>query len=207
MLSAMPDPVIGRAPAGLGASSWCTWSRAERLCRRRSREGCSPAMSPTASGSTRCPVPEQRACGGVRKRHLLRLYGCATLRCPPAPRSRCRHRVVSVGASPSCGVATTLDPRRCGRRSGSRPRRIRPSVDEPRPRRRQRRRRGAIVDAGDDADLVAVGSRGLGTWGSLLLGSVGAQVPLHACESVAVVPAAIANDTDLPDTSSARSSP
>lgn len=65
---------------------------------------------------------------------------------------------------------------------------------------------GAIVDAGDDADLVVVGSRGLGTWDRLLLGSVASQVALHARVAVVVVPAACANGTGLPDTPSARSS-
>lgn len=208
MLSAMPDPVIGRAPAGLGASSWCTWSRAQRLCRRRSREGCSPAMSPTASGSTRCPVPEQRACGGVRKRHLLRLYGCATLRCPPgaslslsppgcqcgrlALLRRCDHARPSTVRSP-LWLAATANPT-VGRRTAT------SSPPTPSPRRRSSTPVMTPTSSPSDHADSAPGDR-------LLPGSVGAQVPLHACESVAVVPAAIANDTDLPDTSSARSSP
>ena len=46
----------------------------------------------------------------------------------------------------------------------------------------------ALVDAGDDADLVVVGSRGLSATRRLLLGSVATQVVHHASVSVAVVP-------------------
>lgn len=90
-------------------------------------------------GISQMPCPEQRAWGGVRKRHLLRLYGCVPLRWHRVRRlalalvttwTTVRYRrlariacdiadytdsgfevvgVVGVGGSPSCGVATTLD--------------------------------------------------------------------------------------------------
>jgi nucleotide-binding universal stress UspA family protein len=65
---------------------------------------------------------------------------------------------------------------------------------------------GAIVDAGEGADLVVVGSRGLGAWRRLLLGSVAAQVAHHARVPVAVVPAARAHDAGAPNTSRERRS-
>jgi nucleotide-binding universal stress UspA family protein len=46
-----------------------------------------------------------------------------------------------------------------------------------------------ILDAADGADLIVVGSRGLGGFRGLLLGSVGQQVVPHAPCPVVVVPA------------------
>lgn len=46
---------------------------------------------------------------------------------------------------------------------------------------------GALVDASEDADLVVVGSRGMGGFKGLLVGSVGVQVAEHArCPAVVV---------------------
>ena len=47
-----------------------------------------------------------------------------------------------------------------------------------------------LIKAGDDADLLVVGSRGSGGFGRLLLGSVSSQVTQHALCPVVVVPAA-----------------
>ncbi len=46
---------------------------------------------------------------------------------------------------------------------------------------------GALIDASEDADLVVVGSRGMGGFKGLLVGSVGIQVAEHArCPAVVV---------------------
>ncbi len=45
-----------------------------------------------------------------------------------------------------------------------------------------------LVDAARDADLLVVGHRGRGAWGSALLGSVGLGAVLHAPCPVTVVP-------------------
>jgi nucleotide-binding universal stress UspA family protein len=47
-----------------------------------------------------------------------------------------------------------------------------------------------LIKAGEDADLLVVGSRGSGGFGRLLLGSVSSQVTHHALCPVVVVPAA-----------------
>ncbi len=47
-----------------------------------------------------------------------------------------------------------------------------------------------LIKAGEDADLLVVGSRGSGGFGRLLLGSVGSQVTQHAPCPVVVVPSA-----------------
>jgi nucleotide-binding universal stress UspA family protein len=46
----------------------------------------------------------------------------------------------------------------------------------------------ALVEAGTDADLLVVGSRGLGGFSRLLIGSVSSQVAHHAPCPVVVVP-------------------
>jgi nucleotide-binding universal stress UspA family protein len=46
----------------------------------------------------------------------------------------------------------------------------------------------AVLDAAKDADLVVVGSRGLGGFSGLLLGSVSQQVAHHATAPVVIVP-------------------
>ncbi|MGE2714295.1 universal stress protein [Mycolicibacterium litorale] len=46
---------------------------------------------------------------------------------------------------------------------------------------------GALVDLSKDADIVVVGSRGLGAWGRRLLGSVSSAVVHHAHCPVAVI--------------------
>lgn len=51
-----------------------------------------------------------------------------------------------------------------------------------------------ILDAAEGADLVVVGSRGLGGFRGLLLGSVGQQVVPHAPCPVVVVPAEAEHD-------------
>lgn len=49
---------------------------------------------------------------------------------------------------------------------------------------------GVILDTAEDADLVVMGSRGMGGFKGLLLGSVASQVAQHAEATVVVVPAA-----------------
>jgi nucleotide-binding universal stress UspA family protein len=46
----------------------------------------------------------------------------------------------------------------------------------------------ALLDSAKDADLVVVGSRGVGGFEGLLLGSVSSQVASHAACPVVVVP-------------------
>jgi nucleotide-binding universal stress UspA family protein len=46
----------------------------------------------------------------------------------------------------------------------------------------------ALLDMATDADLVVVGSRGLGGFAGLLLGSVSQQVAHHASCPVVIVP-------------------
>jgi nucleotide-binding universal stress UspA family protein len=55
----------------------------------------------------------------------------------------------------------------------------------------------AVADA-NDADLIVLGSRGLGTWSRLLLGSVARKVVQHARQSVLVIrqPANVAGATE-----------
>jgi len=48
----------------------------------------------------------------------------------------------------------------------------------------------ALIDASNDADLVVVGSRGVGGFTALMLGSVSSQVAHHAACPVVIVPAA-----------------
>jgi nucleotide-binding universal stress UspA family protein len=48
----------------------------------------------------------------------------------------------------------------------------------------------ALIDAGEEADLVVVGTRGLGGFGRLLLGSVSSQLAHHAPCPVVIVPPA-----------------
>jgi nucleotide-binding universal stress UspA family protein len=55
---------------------------------------------------------------------------------------------------------------------------------------------GALVEAGDRADLVVVGSRGRGAVSRLLLGSVATQVVQHARGPVVVVPSPTAPPRD-----------
>jgi nucleotide-binding universal stress UspA family protein len=50
-----------------------------------------------------------------------------------------------------------------------------------------------LIDSSKDADLLVVGSRGLGGFRGLLLGSVGAQCAHHARCPVLIVPHEIAN--------------
>ncbi len=50
-----------------------------------------------------------------------------------------------------------------------------------------------LIKAGEDADLLVVGSRGSGGFGRLLLGSVSSQVTHHALCPVVIVPAAPSN--------------
>jgi predicted secreted protein len=57
-------------------------------------------------GFCQMPCPEQRAWGGVRKRHLVRLYGCRPLRWRPV-----RHAALGVGMA-----WTTVVYRRLARR-------------------------------------------------------------------------------------------
>ncbi len=45
----------------------------------------------------------------------------------------------------------------------------------------------ALIDASDTADLVVVGSRGIGGFRSMLLGSVALTVAVHATCPVAVI--------------------
>lgn len=53
---------------------------------------------------------------------------------------------------------------------------------------------GALVEASEDADLVVIGSRGMGGFKGLLLGSVGVQVAEHAKCPAVVVRGAAASD-------------
>jgi nucleotide-binding universal stress UspA family protein len=46
----------------------------------------------------------------------------------------------------------------------------------------------ALLDAAKDADLIVVGSRGLGGFSGLLLGSVSQQVAHHATSPVVIIP-------------------
>jgi nucleotide-binding universal stress UspA family protein len=57
----------------------------------------------------------------------------------------------------------------------------------------------ALIEAGDEADLVVVGSRGLGGFGTLLLGSTSYRTAGHAPCPVAVVP-----DVETPITAPRR---
>lgn len=54
----------------------------------------------------------------------------------------------------------------------------------------------AILDAAENADLVVVGSRGLGGFASLALGSVSYQIVHHAKCPVIVVPTSSAAKAD-----------
>ena len=47
----------------------------------------------------------------------------------------------------------------------------------------------ALIEASKDADLLVVGSRGVGSFARLMLGSAGSQVTHHAHCPVVVVPA------------------
>jgi nucleotide-binding universal stress UspA family protein len=54
-----------------------------------------------------------------------------------------------------------------------------------------------LLDACDDADLLVIGTRGLGGFSRLLLGSTSHQCATHARVAVVVVPAATDADADL----------
>jgi nucleotide-binding universal stress UspA family protein len=56
---------------------------------------------------------------------------------------------------------------------------------------REGRAGAVLVEESQEAELVVVGSRGLGGFRELLLGSVGHQCALHACCPVVIVPHAV----------------
>lgn len=168
---------------------------ARRLCRRRRRDlpdVLSPNNEPAAASAnvTSCGSTAARHCGAPRRLALAVATGLSVW--APRPPAALRPRSTLDGAVAALARGHGESDRRSTNRdlvAANAVAAARSSTPVMTP----------TSSPSDHADS-APGDR-------LLLGSVGAQVPLHACESVAVVPAAIANDTDLPDTSSARSSP